>query len=387
MRSVPLGHPSVSGRTDVLIVGGGIVGAACAAACAQAGLTVALVEADLAVGMDATAAGMGQIVAMDGSPAELALTRYSQRLWDDLARSLPEDCEYERCGTLWIAADDDEMEEAARKATRYHEHALQAELLEQRDLYALEPALRPGLAGGLCVPGDSILYAPRAAAALLAEAERHGARALFGCRVRALHEGEVELDDGARMAARTVVLATGARAAELIPELPIRPRTGHLVITERYPALVRHQLVELGYVKSAHGTDADSVAFNLQPRPTGQLLIGSSRQYGRADPAVDRVIVARMLKRAIAYLPVLHGLDALRVWTGQRAATLDGLPYIGPCPGRAWLFVAAGHEGLGITAALATARLLSDHLLGRAPEIAPEPYSPARAWLETVVRA
>ena len=80
-----------------------------------------------------------------------------------------------------------------------------------------------------------------------------------------------------------------APAARLTPGLAIRPRKGHLVITDRHPGFVTHQLLELGYLKSAHGSDAASVAFNVQPRATGQLLIGSSRQYDVEDPAVDRL--------------------------------------------------------------------------------------------------
>ena len=78
---------------DVAIAGGGIVGAACAAACAAAGLSVAVVEPG-PVGGGATAAGMGHIVVMDDSPAQIALTRYSRELWIELSSDLPADVEY-----------------------------------------------------------------------------------------------------------------------------------------------------------------------------------------------------------------------------------------------------------------------------------------------------
>src|SRR5205085_10849851 len=112
-------------------------------------------------------------------------------------------------------------------------------------------------------------------------------------------------------------------AAQLTPGLPIRPRKGHLAITDRYPGLVSHQILELGYLKSAHGSQQDSVAFNVQPRATGQLLVGSSRQFDVESPEVDRGILARMLRRAIEYMPALAGVSVLRAWTGLRAATPD----------------------------------------------------------------
>jgi len=120
------------------------------------------------------------------------------------------------------------------------------------------------------------------------------------------------------------------------------------------------------------------VAFNVQPRLTGQVLIGSSRQYGNEDAAVDQQILAAMLERASLYMPAIQSLNVLRVWTGFRAATPDKLPLIGPVPGDSTLWLATGHEGLGITTALATAELLAAAFSGANPPIAPEPYLPAR---------
>src|ERR1700740_3759430 len=105
------------------------------------------------------------------------------------------------------------------------------------------------------------------------------------------------------MEATYIVLATGAAAPKLFPSLEIRKRKGHLAITDRLPRpLIRHQLIETGYLQSAHGSDDASVAFNLQPRSTGQLLIGSSRQF-ESSREVELPIVERMLKRAAAYGP------------------------------------------------------------------------------------
>ena len=179
-----------------------------------------------------------------------------------------------------------------------------------------------------------------------------------------------------------MVNAAGVDAPRLTPGLPIIPRKGHLVITDRYPGFVRHQLVELGYLKSAHSVASDSVAFNVQPRRTGQILIGSSRQYGAEHKDVDGHMVVRMLKRAEQYMPSLASMSAIRVWTGFRAATPDKLPLIGPWPADKSLFLATGHEGLGITTSLATARLLVDYVTGATPEIAVEPYLPSRTLKE-----
>jgi glycine/D-amino acid oxidase-like deaminating enzyme len=175
-----------------------------------------------------------------------------------------------------------------------------------------------------------------------------------------------------------VVLAAGTAAPQLLPALPIVPKKGHLAITDRYPGFLRHQVVELGYLKSAHAAARQSVACNLQPRSTGQVLIGSSRQLVGLDPSLDRAICAHMLARAIAYAPRLAELAVLRTWIGFRPATPDNLPYIGPWPEMRGLWIAAGHEGLGITTATGTARLLADLMTGRPPALDPRPYAPDR---------
>jgi glycine/D-amino acid oxidase-like deaminating enzyme len=210
--------------------------------------------------------------------------------------------------------------------------------------------------------------------------ERSGARLIQGKRVVAADDGGVRLDDGTDLVAAAVVVATGAAVTDLFPHLAVAPRKGHLLITDRYPDFVHHQLIELGYLKSAHATGSDSVAFNVQPRKTGQVLIGSSRQYGVTEGAVESAMLSRMLRRAVEYMPALGGLSSIRAWTGFRAATPDKLPLIGRAPGFANVLLASGHEGLGISTSLATARLIADELLNRASAIPREAYSPGRAW-------
>ncbi len=349
--------------TDVLIAGAGIVGAAIAAALREAGAKCLVVEPGI-VGGGATAAGMGHVVVMDDSPAQLALTEYSRHLWDALP--LPPNVEREHRGTLWVAADAEEMAEVRRKHALYPA----SEILDSQALYEAEPELRPGLAGGLLVSGDSVLYAPCAAAWLLRlSAVRYTA-------IETLTPDGARLADGTPVSAGLTILACGTGITRLLPNLPVKPRKGHLAITDRYPGFLHHQLVELGYLKSAHGHASESVAFNVQPRSTGQLLIGSSRQYGDDSSAVRPELLSRMLRRAVEYMPRLVDLQVIRTWTGFRAATPDSLPLIGPYSDRVW--VAAGHEGLGITTSLGTARLLADRYIGQPPAIPCDPYLPER---------
>jgi glycine/D-amino acid oxidase-like deaminating enzyme len=370
-----------SAAYDVVIVGAGIVGAACADEFARRKLRVAVVDRDF-VGSGATAAGMGHIVVMDDSEAQFALTRYSRRLWQELRRELPDDVEYELCGTIWVAADEEELIEVRRKHDYYGGLGVPTEVLDSGQLKHLEPNLREGMAGGLLVPEDGVLYPPCAAGFLMKRAQERGADLQVGASVAKIGQGRVLLNDGREFSARIIVNAAGASAPELTPGIAIMKRKGHLVITDRYPGFLRHQLVELGYLKSAHSVSSDSVAFNVQPRRTGQILIGSSRQYGAENKDVDGSILSRMLRRAQQFMPGLGTMSAIRTWTGFRAATPDKLPLIGPWPGDNSLFVATGHEGLGITSSLGTARILMDQITGAKSAIPIEPYLPSRVVKE-----
>jgi D-hydroxyproline dehydrogenase subunit beta len=365
---------------DVLIIGAGIVGAACAVEFAAAGLRTGVIECDTP-GSGATAAGMGHLVVMDDSEAQIALTHYSRTLWNALVQDQPEQYEYARTGTIWIAADEEEMQAVQQKHALYTTHTIASEILDRTHLYGLEPHLRPGLAGGLLVPDDGVVYPPRCAMALLERAKQRGTTLLFGNVVLLLADG-VQMGNGERVKAGMVVVANGARARELVPEIPIHPKKGHLAITDRYPDLVHHQLVELGYIKNAHAASGDSVSFNVQPRGTGQILIGSSRQFDVDTGEIDYNILGKMLRLALSYLPDLAQCSCIRTWTGFRAATPDGLPLIGPHPNRTGVWLATGHEGLGITTSLATARLLAAQVLAQQTEIPFEPYLPARIFQE-----
>ncbi len=361
---------------DAVVVGAGIVGAACAEALSRSGMSVLVLDASFA-GSGTTAAGMGHLVVMDDSPAQLALTAYSGRLWAALAPELPRNVEHEACGTLWVAEDDEQLEAVRAKQSVYADSGVATEILSPAQLAEAEPHLRPGLAGALLVRGDAVIYPPNGARALLQRAIANGASVREGVRVNAIGAREV-IAGNERISCDCVINAAGALAPELTPGIPIVPRKGHLVITDRYPGFCRHQLVELGYLTSAHTMTTESVAFNVQPRATGQMLIGSSRELVGWDGSINRSIVRRMLDRALDFMPGLALASAIRTWTGFRPTTPDKLPLIGSWDEMPGLWIAAGHEGLGITTSVGTGQLLADLITGRAPAIDPAPFAPSR---------
>lgn len=384
-----MGHSRViqpgQSSPDVVVVGAGIVGAACAHELAKQGADVVVLDR-AGVGGGVTAAGMGHLVLMDDSPAEFALSAWSRDLWLELAPRLSAREAFVRCGTLWVAVDDEEYELAQTRQQALVQAGVDCSLLDAQQMREAEPELREGLRGGMMLPDDAVVYAPAAAAWLLAQPVKGRVTCRLDTQVARVNREGVMLESGEAIAAGAVLVANGLQASDLLPGLPMQAKKGHLLITDRYPGTIRHQILELGYIKSAHNASGTSVAFNVQPRPTGQILIGSSRQFDTVDPVIEPDVLARMLRRAAEYLPALPTLNAIRAWTGFRPATTDGLPLIGPaapfgddsCHRSTWL--ATGHEGLGVTTALATAKLIAAQMLdlGDVLPIDAAPYLPAR---------
>lgn len=365
---------------DILIIGAGIIGAACAYELANAGLSVRVIDARFG---GATNAGMGHLVVMDDTPAELAISGQSMHIWQDWAarmlHSRP-DFQYRQCGTMWIASNAEEMAEAERKYALLQAYGMPCALLNSTELAQSEPALRAGLYGALEVKSDGLIYAPDAAEWLL----MHAVKPITvedGIVVKIDDQGVV-LQDGSRRNAGAVVLASGVQTPQLCPDIPVMPKKGHLAITDRYPHYIHHQLVELGYITRAHHSEGTSVAFNAQPRPTGQIFLGSSRQFDSTDKKVDLPVLSMMLQSVVDFLPGMKEMNIIRTWTGLRPASPDGQPLIGKHPWHDNVWMAVGHEGLGVTTAPATAKLLSALILQQTPDINPAPYSPERLMLE-----
>lgn len=369
---------------DVIVVGAGIVGCACADRLTACGMTVDLIDAAFPGG-GTTSCAMGHVVTMDDSEPQFALTDLGRRLWSEWTSDLPPSIEAEHPGTLWIAADDEELAGAAKRCDYYRSRGVDAEMLDPVRLLAMEPMLRKGLAGALHVRDDGLVYPPVAARELLARSLRrrsadgtHLCRFIGDVKVVEIARGAVEEASGRRRSCGAVVLAAGASSTKFLPGLAITPRRGHLMITDRYPGFLRHPLVELGYLKSAHSFSPESIAFNLQPRRSGQMLLGSSREFVGFDPLPNRRLMSRMVARAIEFCPALEKVSVIRTWVGFRPCTPDNLPLIGK-----WadgIYVAAGHEGLGITTAPATGRLIADLLTGREPAIPIAPFAPTRKF-------
>jgi glycine/D-amino acid oxidase-like deaminating enzyme len=390
---VTVGWPAPRGAEDppataeVVVIGAGLVGAACAHALASAGRDVCVIDRAGPIA-GTTAGGEGNILVSDKVPGpEAGLALRSARLWQELAEQAAGRFEFEQKGGLVVAHDDEQLAALRALARAQGGDGVDAQLLDGPGLRAAEPHISPGLPGGVFYPQDCQVQPMLAASWLLAEASRLGARLAWGADVLAGEAGggritAVQTSRG-RIAAGAVVNAagpwSGMVAERLGGRLPIRPRRGHILVTEPLPPLIRHKVYESDYVTTVM-SDSDDAACSAVVEGTraGTVLIGSSREFAGFDRRPSLRVLAAMAARATAIFPFLAGVRVLRSYVGFRPASPDHLPIIGPDTAVSGLYHASGHEGAGIGLAPGTAELVTALLAGTAPPVDPAPFAPAR---------
>jgi D-hydroxyproline dehydrogenase subunit beta len=377
----------VPATADVVVIGAGMVGAACALALASAGLDVCVIDrAGPAAGTKAS--GEGNLLVSDKLPGpEASLALRSIGLWQELAERAGRRFEFERKGGLVVARDDAQAAALSGLAAAQRRDGVQAELLDGAGLHAVEPHLAAGLPGGVYYPQDCQLQPMLAVSWLLAEAARVGARLAWGADVLAgeTANGRITAVRTSRgtVAAGAVVNAagpwSGLVAGRLGGWLPVRPRRGHILVTEPLPPLIRHKVYESDYVATViSDSDQPQCSAVVEGTRAGTILIGSSREFAGFDHRPSLSILGRIAARAAVLFPVLAGVRVLRSYVGFRPASPDHLPVIGPDATVGGLYHASGHEGAGIGLAPGTAELLTALVAGGQPPVDPVPFAPAR---------
>ncbi|MEV0622195.1 FAD-dependent oxidoreductase [Nonomuraea sp. NPDC050404] len=374
--------------SDVIVVGAGVVGAACAYYAARAGLDVTVIDRGPVAG-GTTGSGEGNVLVSDKEPGpELELAVLSNRLW----RSLGElgGFEYEPKGGLVVAETEEVQRQLADLAAKQQD--VEYALVAGTSLRDHEPHLAEGLAGGVYYPQDAQVQPMLAAATLL----RHGAgkfgrgklRLRLGVTVTGfLRSGDrvtgVRTSDG-DVLGDAVVNAAGTWGGEVAAlagvNLPVLPRRGFVLVTEplREP-LIRHKVYTAAYVTNvASDSEGLETSAVVEGTPAGTVLIGASRERVGFDRTTSVPVLARLAEQAVALFPALGEVRAIRSYCGFRPYCPDHLPVIGADPRAPGLYHACGHEGAGIGLAPATGHLLAQLLSEQRPDLDLHPFRPDR---------
>ncbi|MFF8639524.1 glycine oxidase ThiO [Streptomyces sp. NPDC015345] len=374
--------------TDVLVVGGGIIGLVTAWRTAQRGLSVAVVDPEPGGGAAQVAAGMLAAVTElhHGEQTLLALNLESARRYPDFAAELAEasdrgvgDLGYRACGTLAVALDSDDRAHLRELHALQCRSGLESQWLSGRECRRLEPMLAPGVRGGLRVDGDHQVDPRRLAAALLVACERAGvafhrgwAERLSVVRDRA---GGVVLGDGTELHADQVVLAAGSLSGRLagVPDdvlPPVRPVKGQvlrLTVPKAYAPFLSRTVRAV--VRGG--------ALYLVPRENGELVVGATSEELGWDTTVTAGGVYELLRDAHELVPGITELPLTETRAGLRPGSPDNAPLLGPTrlPG---LQLATGHYRNGVLLTPLTGDVMAHSLAtGELPDEA-RPFTPRR---------
>lgn len=368
-----------------VVIGGGAVGTSVACYLAISGMDVTLVErGEFAWGTSRRCEG--HVVTYDTPPGDFSLfCKTGQDLFYEAQKFLPVDFDFSPEGIGLLVDNESHLEMVKANYEGKQKEGYNVTLWDRDELRRHEPNIGDNVIGCLNFNNDCTLNPMRLCFGLAEHARAHGAVIMPRTHVMDLRMENgrvsgVETDKGLILT-ENVVLAAGVwtprLGAMLGVNVPIRPRQGHILVTERVQGLLNKAYVEYGYLLTKHGLKRDNVtpdmdkfgvAFVIEPSTAGTVLIGSSRRFVGMDTRPHPSVMRAVAERGTQFFPALSDMRLLRCYAGVRPATTDELPIISTThiPG---LFIGAGHEGLGISLSLITGKIMSQLVRGQTPFI------------------
>jgi len=375
---------SPSASVDAAVLGGGVIGAACAYFLARSGMKVALVERGCIA--SGTSGGCdGNIMAQDHQPGyDTTLTMESNRIFQRLTGELDWDFEYVQKGSILVIETEEERAFMLERMKQQIACGLPVRFVDQKELYEQEPLLAPGFLGGIECSSDGACMPIQLAVALARGARNLGAEIYTYEEVRSISrdpQGRIAglTTDQREIRTPRVINCCGAWApfiGKMVGlDIPIRPRRGQLVVVEKTAQVGHRKISEAHYIVAkfhpelTEGTDAEmlkyGVAFVFEPTASGTMLLGSSREFAGYDPRTTLSVIRTIIRRAIRFIPSLADLHCIRTYGGLRPLTPDHLAIVSEVEEVPGFYIAAGHEGDGIGLAPLTGELVTQIIHGK----------------------
>ncbi|ASL65566.1 NAD(P)/FAD-dependent oxidoreductase [Bacillus sp. 22475] len=379
---------------DVLIIGGGIIGCSIAYYTSKYGRDVTIIEKGEFVSGTSSRCD-GNILAIDKDPGfDSQMSLVSQKLVTDLSEELEHSFEYRAPGSILVCESDEEMEAAQQWVNRQKKAGLPFRMLDRQDIREESTFFADDLLGGLECATDSTVNPYLLAFSLLSEAEKFGAKAFKQTEVKSMKietNGSfvVETTNGT-FTAKQVVNAAGVWAPKigqmLNVNIPIEPRKGHIIVASRQQHVGCRKVMEFGYLISKFGgkrkvdalTEKYGVALVFEPTESQNFLIGSSREFVGFHTRINNEVIKCIANRAIRFYPKMADMMVIRSYAGLRPWTEDHLPIISRVEHIPNYFIAAGHEGDGISLAAVTGKVIEELLNEKETIIPIEPLRLSR---------
>ncbi len=379
--------------SEVVVIGGGVIGAATAYFLCKEGAEVLVVEAeDMAGG--ASGACDGFLSLQTKQPGHhLELARESLDLYPSLVEDLDVDVEYNPCGGLMLATSQDQIRELRARAKKLKSAGVEVEMLTAGELKNELPEAGKEIKGASFCARDAQVNPIALTLALAQKAQEMGATILRGCKVENIvvandRVREVHTSGGVIHSRRVVCAAgTGSNGIGkmIIVDVPVMPQRGQILVTEP----VDPKLGRILYGTEYLGTKANiaelmprdeeaqklGLGFTAEQTASGNILLGSTREFAGFDNSTTPEAINAIAKNAVAYLPWIKDLDVIRSFAGLRPYSPDGLPILGTLKGVKGFYLATGHSGDGICLAPITGKLISELVLDGETSLDIAPFS------------
>lgn len=361
---------------DIVVIGGGIMGGAIAHYCAKAGLDIAVLEKkELASGTSSRCDG--NILAIDKDPGfDSQMSLKSQQLVHELDNELEIPFEYRNPGSILVCENDDEMDAAGKWVQQQQDAGLDFRMLDREDLRNESKYFADDLYGGLECQTDSTVNPYMLTYSMFHSAQKYGAAIHTHTEVKnvskdASNQFVIETSKET-FTANKVVNACGVWApaiGEMLGvDIPIKPRKGQLIVASREQPVGLRKVMEFGYLISKFGgermvdgmTEKYGVALVFEPTESQNFLIGSSREFNGFDTKVNQEITRYIAKRAVRFYPKMADMTVIRTYAGLRPWTADHLPIVSHVDEVPGFYIAAGHEGDGISLAAITGKVMEE---------------------------
>lgn len=374
---------------DVVVIGGGIIGAAIAYYSSKAGLDITVLEKnELASGTSSRCDG--NILAIDKDPGfDSQMSLKSQQLVHELNKELEIPFEYRNPGSILVCENDVEMDAAKKWVQQQQDAGLEFKMLDRQDLRNESKYFADDLYGGLECKTDSTVNPYMLTYSMFYSAKQFGAKIHNNTEVKNVYKNNksqfVIETNRETFTANKVVNACGVWAptiGEMLDVMiPIEPRKGQLIVASRQQPVGLRKVMEFGYLISKFGGERKvdalmekyGVALVFEPTESQNFLIGSSREFGGFNTKVNQEVTKYIAKRAVRFYPKMADMTVIRTYAGLRPWTADHLPIISHVDEVPGFYVAAGHEGDGISLAAITGKVIQEMLADAPTSIPTEP--------------
>lgn len=369
---------------DTVVVGAGVIGSSVAYHLAKKGLNVAVIErGDIASGTSSSCDA--SLLICDKKPGiDTKLGYESIMLYKKYAQEFSYDFEFAQRGSIYVCETEQELEVAREYAKAQADDGYPIRMMDKHEIHEVEPNLADDLVGGIWTECDASATPMAVAFAFIEEAKKLGAKVFTQCPIKGIkldEKGHVEaaITDKGEIKTKRIINCAGVWSPEVGKmvgiDIPIKPRQGQILITERTFNIVNRKIQEFGYMlskfedvnytrKVSELVEKHNVAFVIEPTLSDNCIVGSCREFVGYDRKNDIEVMQALAERAIRFVPILKDVNVIRAYAGLRPWVVDHLPIVSGVEEVPGFYIAAGHEGDGISMAAITGKLMSQIVVG-----------------------